>query len=276
MMIQLSKYVILLTFLISNAYAGPLMDKIKTGLNLAEVAIDIGNGVVDSINHEEVKNYIYFDGNTITESTREPSREEQKIAKEYWQLGNEKQKIKKHIEAVPKYRKSLEHNANDPQAWHAYGWSLSELNLYNKAITAFTMSLALGNKRSDETWRYLGWNYQRSNQLDKARECYLEALFKNPDNRKAKYALSSLSLKNQESTSTKNKAYIIQIGVYSYIENAKKRLAEIKNTYDDAEIRKIENKYCIVIGDFETRKEAMIKKSNLPTKESKGFYIKEI
>lgn len=193
----MSKFALLILFFslsINSANAGSIMEKITKGLNLATTLVDIGQSVVASIkDEEEVNTYIVFDGNKIKTSSVRPTSEKNELAKEYWKIGYDLQKQKKHIKAVSKFRKSLMFNANSAQAWHAYGWSLSELNLNDKAITAFTMSLTLGNKRSDETWRYLGWTYHKNNLLEKARECYVEALINNPKNKKAKYALKSLS-----------------------------------------------------------------------------------
>ena len=179
---------------INSASAGPIMERISKGLNIAGSLVDMGKSIVASIKEEEaVSKHISFDGNTIKTTSKKLTNDKKEIAKEYWKLGYEFQKQKKHINAVSKFRKSLMFNANNPQAWHAYAWSLSELDLHDRAITAFTMSLTLGNKRSDETWRYLGWTYHKDNLLEKARECYLEALFNNPNNKKARYALKSLS-----------------------------------------------------------------------------------
>lgn len=111
-------------------------------------------------------------------------------------LAWEKAKDKNHLDAIKYYEAALQQDANNGKTWHGYAWSLSELKRYDEASNAYLIAIdKLGNqheKGTDESWRYLGWNFQRQNILPQAKFCYEKAVDLNPSNKKAFYALANI------------------------------------------------------------------------------------
>lgn len=116
----------------------------------------------------------------------------------------EKAKTGAHLSAKRVYEESLAVNANSSNTWHGYGWTLSELKMYDGSTNAFTTAIYLNNysgntKHESESWRYLGWNYHKQGLLAEAEMCYQESLAINPNNKKSKkglIAIQSISIPN--------------------------------------------------------------------------------
>jgi tetratricopeptide (TPR) repeat protein len=257
-----------------NIYAGQLIDKLKTGVNIAEDAVTLFKGVLDFIDSkEDISKSIEYKNDTISvkENNTEPSTENKKLSDDFRQLAWARAKSNDHLAALPAYRRSLELDANNASSWHGYGWSLSELGLYDQAKNAFLISLKL--RKSDESWRYLGWNYERQDLLNEAKESYVEALVLNRNNKKAQYAIDHLNGKPQK----KNKIswYAIQTAAFTSENSAQLELQKIKTIFNDSQVLQVKDKHCVLIGNYPTKGQAIEAKIMLEKThpEAKDFYV---
>ena len=260
-----------------NTYAGQLIDKLKTGVNIAEDAVTLFKGVLDFVDSkEDISKSIEYKNDTISvkNNNTEPSTENKGLSNDFRQLAWTKAKSNDHIAALPAYRKSLELDANNASSWHGYGWSLSELGLYDQAKNAFLISLKL--RKNDESWRYLGWNYERQGLLNEAKESYIEALVLNRNNKKAQYALDHLNGKPQKTNKTS--WFAIQTAAFASENSAQLELQKVKTISNDSKILKIKDKHCVLIGKYSTKGQAIEAKAVLEKThpEAKDFYVKEI
>lgn len=271
-------FLFLATLVFSNSlYAGQLIDKLKTGINIAEDAVTLFKGVLDFVDSkEDISKSIEYKNETISikDENTEPSIENKKISDDFRQLAWEKAKSGDHIAALTAYRKSLELDANNASSWHGYGWSLSELGLYDQAKNAFLISLKL--RKNDESWRFLGWNYERQGLLSEAKESYVEALVLNRFNKKAQYALDHLNEKPQKTN--KKSWFAIQTAAFTSENNAQFELQKIKSISNDSNVLKVADKYCVLIGKYSTKRQAIEAKFILEKAhpEAKDFYVKKI
>lgn len=262
---------------LTNIYAGQLIDKLKTGVNIAEDAVTLFKGVLDFVDSkEDISKSIEYKNDTISikDNNTEPSAENKRLSNDFRRLAWSEAKSNDHIAALSAYRGSLELDANNASSWHGYGWSLSELGLYDQAKNAFLLSLKL--RKNDESWRYLGWNYERQGLLNEAKESYVEALVLNKKNEKAQYALDHLNGKPQK----KNKTswFAIQTAAFTSENSAQLELQKIKAISNDSQALKIKDKHCVLIGKYPTKGQAIDAKAILETThpEAKDFYVKEI
>ena len=199
----------------------------KTWLNTLESGINIASDVVSTLNSldqmakrkDATKQRFVYENKVIYKEINTPDNEKIELKKRLSttkrELAWEKAKDKKHIKAISLYEEALKYDANSPKTWHGYGWSLSESGRYKEAENAFMMSINLGG--TSKSWRYLGWNFARQNDHEKAIFCYSEALKRDPNNSKAKYALkkSRDAINNKKSEIRKSGGGVIYSLTYN-------------------------------------------------------------
>ena len=84
--------------------------------------------------------------------------------------------------------------------------------LYDDAIRQYKKALFL-NRQSDDAWDWLGYAYKSKGDVQKAIECYEEAIKVNPDNIKAHFGLGMIYLINKNfDTAAGHFRYIIAMG----------------------------------------------------------------
>ena len=211
------------------------------------------------------------------------------LRKNAWAIADKARKIKNtnlNYDALKVYKEALKVDANNWQIWHGYGWSLAEVGQYQKASNAFTIAIYLGG--DSESWRHLGWNYQRQGHLERAKYFYIKALQVEPTNERAHAALKGVEVaiyaKNKKtSVSSKNtnkqkqnSMYTIQAGVFKKGSNAlslKRRIITKHNIYINNQVDA--NKYYVQVGKFSDKNVAVRQQKKLKhDNPSLDFFVK--
>lgn len=248
---------------------------IDEGLSIGQDWLKDGRNLMSLIKNADNLSQLSYSNEKLSLAPHIMKKETTILANEYRLLAWNKAKAKKHIDAVPLYRKSLELNAVDARAWHGYGWSMGELGLYKKAENAFLIALSF-DKNKDETWRHLGWNFQRQGDLTRAKQSYLEALFLNSKNTAATHGLNSLKPKAPiTSAQTKGRNYFtIQAGVFSNRSNALTLAAQLGKNSLQSRVEEIKGKYHVLIGKYTTRQDAKNAISKIKYQGASKFVIR--
>ncbi len=156
----------------NNAQASAIGNLIKLGKLAVKYAPQLADLKFLGESRETIQKNYHLEFSSETRQLQEAEKPNNSVEKQtnselLRNLAWEKAKDKNHLDAIKYYEAALQQNANNGKIWHGYAWSLSELKRYDEASNAYLIAIdKLGNqheKGTDESWRYLGWNFQRQN-----------------------------------------------------------------------------------------------------------------